>query len=374
MKKTNRDYRPFERALFKRLLRNLILALVIIFGFYYLFWKGRGGDILVDMVCSFLNVSESTALSGYQYLIRDNAPLLFILSTTLVFFILLLAMLRSFIGYFELINDGINALLLEDGQKIRLVPELASTENKLNTVKATLSERKHNIETANQKKDDMILYLAHDIRTPLTSVIGYLDLLAEDQVRSPEDQARYIAITRNKAGRLEELIEEFFQIAKAQSLSDSFGREELDLILLLRQIIDEFYPSLKKRGLEVAFSGPASLPVHAESILLMRALSNLLRNAVSYAPAGSIIRMNISADAKARRAEIALMNEAPLMTPLEISRLFEKFYRRDPSRSSRTGGSGLGLPIAKDILEMHGGDIRAYYEDGQIHFLVSLPL
>ena len=373
MKSEETNYKPFERALFRKLLRNMGLALLIIFGIYYVLWKNRGGDWFVYLVSRFFRISKYEAYMKYHYLLQNNETILFILSVTLTFFILLMVMLRSFMRYFEMINSGINALLSEDEQRISLVPELLATEDKLNTVKATLSDRKRDIETANQRKDDMILYLAHDIRTPLTSVIGYLDLLT-DGTSSGEDQKKYLSIARNKAARLEELIEEFFQIAKARSLSNSFDKQDLDLILLLRQIYDELYPSLMERTLLLQLESPDSLQIYANPLLLMRALTNLLKNAASYAPVGSTILLDVSVEDGTHQVHIHLQNGAPYMDSQEVSRLFEKFYRQDPSRSSRTGGSGLGLPIAREIIEMHDGTIDAYYSGGKLHFQVNLPL
>lgn len=373
MKSEETNYKPFERALFRKLLRNLGLALLIIFGIYYVIWKNRGGNWFVYLVSRFFRISEYEAYMKYHYLFQNNETILFILSVTVTFFILLMVMLRSFMRCFEMINSGINALLSDDEQRISLVPELLATEDKLNTVKITLSERKRDIETANQRKNNMILYLDHDIRTPLTSVIGYLDLLA-DGTSSREDQKKYLSIARNKADRLDELIEEFFQIAKARSLDDTFDKQELDLILLLQQIYDELYPSLKERNVHLESSGPESLRIHANPLLLMRALTNLLKNAVSYAPPGSTILLNVSAEDGPHFVHIHLHDDAPYMDSQVVSRLFEKFYRQDPSRSSRTGGSGLGLPIAREIIEMHDGTIDAYYSEGKLHFKMKLPL
>lgn len=179
------------------LIRNLMIAFLVIFLLYRMIWRRRGGDVIVQLLCRILHISEYEAVRRYSLIFRNYEPLFFIFSISLAFFTLLIVTLHAYLRYFEQINQGINALLLEDGGKISLPPELSSVESKLNTVRMTLAKRKHDIETQNQRKDDLILYLAHDIRTPLTSVIGYLDFLAQTQPLSETDQAKYLSIIAN---------------------------------------------------------------------------------------------------------------------------------------------------------------------------------
>ncbi len=375
MKKDSREYRSFEKKLFMILVRNLMIAFLVIFLLYRMIWRRRGGDVIVQLLCRILHISEYEAVRRYSLIFRNYEPLFFIFSISLAFFTLLIVTLHAYLRYFEQINQGINALLLEDGGKISLPPELSSVESKLNTVRMTLAKRKHDIETQNQRKDDLILYLAHDIRTPLTSVIGYLDLLAQTQPLSEADQAKYLSIIREKAYRLGDLVEEFFQITKAgYSPAEADTHVRMDLILLLQQIRDELYPLFKERSVSLKLLAPDALPVYGSPVLLMRAFSNLMKNAASYAPANTIVSLTVTQNQEEGKAGILIKNQADYMDEDEISRLFEKMYRRDPSRSSKTGGSGLGLPIAKEILEIHGGTIRAYYKAGELCFMMILPL
>ncbi len=375
MRNNSREYRSFEKKLFMILIRNLMIAFLVIFLLYKLIWKRRGGDVMVKLLCMIHHISEYEAIRTYNYIFRNYEPLFFIFSISLTFFVLLMVTLHAYLKYFEFINQGINSLLLEDNRKIALPPELSSIESKLNTVRMTLAIRKHDIEVQNQHKDDLILYLAHDIRTPLTSVIGYIDLLAQTQPLPEADQKKYLSIVREKAYRLGDLVEEFFQITKVGcSLTESDMHVQIDLVLLLQQISDELYPLFKERNVRLEISAPETLPVYGSPILLMRAFSNLMKNAASYAPEKTVASLAAMQNHVEGRVEILIKNQADYMDENEISRLFEKMYRCDPSRSSKSGGSGLGLPIAKEILELHGGTIRAYYMNDELCFMVTLPL
>ena len=185
-------------------------------------------------------------------------------------------------GYFREVNQGIESLLADDEKQIQLSPEMLPFERKLNSVKQTLAERKMETALAEQRKDELVMYLAHDIRTPLTSVIGYLNLLEEDPNMPPEQRAARVHIVLEKAYRLETMVNEFFEITKYKSQKITLSKETIDLYYMLVQLSDELSPVLAPRGNTVTLHLDENLTIEADPEKLARVFNNILKNAASY--------------------------------------------------------------------------------------------
>ena len=274
--------------------------------------------------------------------------------------------------YFEEINQGIETLLADDENQIRLSPEMLPFERKLNTVKRTLAERKAETALAEQRKDELVMYLAHDIRTPLTSVIGYLNLLEEEPDMPAEQRAKRVHIALEKAYRLETMINEFFEITRYNSQQITLSKETIDLYYMLVQLSDELSPVFAPRGNTVALHLAEDLTVEADPEKLARVFSNILKNAASYSYPHTEI--TISAEKSEHEVIIQFQNSGEDIPGEALASLFDKFYRADKSRSSDTGGTGLGLAIAKEIVVLHGGTISAASKNHVVTFIISLPL
>lgn len=275
-------------------------------------------------------------------------------------------------GYFREVNQGIESLLADDEKQIQLSPEMLPFERKLNSVKQTLAERKMETALAEQRKDELVMYLAHDIRTPLTSVIGYLNLLEEDPNMPPEQRAARVHIALEKAYRLETMVNEFFEITKYKSQKITLSKETIDLYYMLVQLSDELSPVLAPRGNTVTLHLDENLTIEADPEKLARVFNNILKNAASYSfPHTEIV---ISAEKLEHEVIIRFQNSGEDIPNEALASLFNKFYRVDQSRSSDTGGTGLGLAIAKEIVTLHGGAISASRKNHVVTFTVSLPL
>lgn len=275
-------------------------------------------------------------------------------------------------GYFREVNQGIESLLADDEKQIQLSPEMLPFERKLNSVKQTLAERKMETALAEQRKDELVMYLAHDIRTPLTSVIGYLNLLEEDPNMPPEQRAARVHIVLEKAYRLETMVNEFFEITKYKSQKITLSKETIDLYYMLVQLSDELSPVLAPRGNTVTLHLDENLTIEADPEKLARVFNNILKNAASYSfPHTEIV---ISAEKLEHEVIIRFQNSGEDIPNEALASLFNKFYRVDQSRSSDTGGTGLGLAIAKEIVTLHGGAISASSKNHVVTFTVSLPL
>lgn len=224
---------------------------------------------------------------------------------------------------------------------------------------------------AEQRKNDLVVYLAHDLKTPLTSVIGYLTLLQDEPQISTELRARYTGIALHKAERLEDLINEFFDITRFSLTHLELERRPLDLTRMLAQIASEFEPVLREKELTCALDLPPRLTVDADPDKLARVFDNLLRNAGHYSFPGSTVRIAGRQDGDA--VTLTFENEGRTIPPEKLDRLFEQFFRLDSSRGTGSGGAGLGLAIARQIVEAHGGAITAASARNTVTFTVTLP-
>ena len=216
------------------------------------------------------------------------------------------------------------------------------------------------------------MYLAHDIRTPLTTVIGYLSLLHEAPDMPEQQKEKYVKVALNKAERLEKLINELFEITKYNAHTAIIKKETVDLHCLIAQVIDEIYPTLSANGNTAVFTAEDNLSVNADPEKLARVFSNLLRNAASYSYPQTEI--TISAKRLEHDIQITFENHGKTIPQEQLNSIFEKFNRLDDARLSNTGGAGLGLSIAEEIIHLHGGKITASSQNETIDFVITLPL
>ena len=244
-------------------------------------------------------------------------------------------------------------------------------EQKLNTLKLTLEKREQEAKLAEQRKNDFVMYLAHDIKTPLTSVIGYLSLLDEASDMPAEQQEKYIRITLDKAIHLERLIDEFFEITRYKLQTIKLTKKHIDLYYMLVQITDEFYHQLAANGKQVVIHAPEDLTVFADPDKLARVFNNILKNAVAYSEDNSVI--DITAGHSGDMVSIVFKNAGSIPKG-KLASIFDKFYRLDDARSSGKGGAGLGLAIAKEIVISHGGRLYADSDETHASFTVELPV
>ena len=256
-------------------------------------------------------------------------------------------------------------------EPIRLPASMKSVEDQLNLAREEALRAQRAAREAEQRKNDLVVYLAHDLKTPLTSVIGYLTLLRDEPQLSPELRARYTGIALDKAERLEELINEFFEITRFNLSHLELEKQPVDLCRMLQQVVSEFAPMLGERDLTCALELPPSLEYDCDPDKLARVFDNLLRNACHYSTPGSVVR--ISGGEEGDSIVLRFLNSGRTIPPEKLARIFDQFFRLDSSRATRTGGAGLGLAIAKEILTLHGGTITAWSREDQVCFQVTLP-
>ena len=365
------DYRAFQRKIMERFCAIALIAFFLVIVLYVLILQQRVGNWIVDLLKFFMRIEEEEALLLYYYYFREYKEVFFSVVMIAVFAFLLWQLFRWMTRYFIEIDHGIDALLAEDENEMHLSPEMMPFEKKLNTVKQTLSRRKAEAQLAEQRKDDLVMYLAHDIRTPLTSVIGYLNLLEEEPDMSVKQRAEYVQITLDKAYRLEKMIDEFFEITRYNLQQIELSKDSIDLYYMLVQLSDELSPVLAARGNSVVLKADENLTVYADADKLVRVFGNIMKNAASYSYSNTEIV--ITAEKTEEQLTIFFQNKGETIPDEKLALLFDKFYRLDVSRISDTGGTGLGLAIAKEIVSLHGGRICAASENEVNTFSVVLP-
>lgn len=313
-------------------------------------------------------------LDNIYELVFERAYFIFIIfGTTLIIVLsLLYKLLNKIFSYVFAVSESADKLFDKNVEYINLPPEMVEVEKKLNHFKTEAIKNERLARENEQKKDELIVYLAHDIKTPLTSMIGYLSLLSEIKDMPQEQRNRYIDIALDKSYRLEYLINELFDVARFNLEKIVLEKEEINLNLMLEQIADDFYPTLKEMNKKINFTSDEKTILYADPDKLSRVFNNLIKNAVNYSKENTDI--DISILNKENQATVKITNKGKQIPKEKLDKIFEKFYRLDSSRTSKTGGSGLGLAIAKKIVELHGGRIYAESDMKETTFSVILPI
>lgn len=224
-----------------------------------------------------------------------------------------------------------------------------------------------------KSKDELITNVSHDLRTPLTSIIGYLGLIEDKQYRSEEDILKYTHIAYEKAKQMKNLVDDLFEFTKVQQHGAPVNIMKVDLNQLLEQLTASFELEAQRRQIEISSSVvPQPLMIEADPEKLGRVFSNLVSNAFKYGNGASYIK--ITAKQEGSRVVVKVANDGTPIPHEALSHLFERFYRAEASRSRATGGTGLGLAIVKSIVDLHHGTVTAVSNDRETAFIVTLPL
>lgn len=370
--KIGNDFKQLQTTIFLRTAIILIVAVVIIFIIYNGFFQGHFANAVVGFLNRFIYDDYEAALEVYQRVVRNYRDLYILVAILSVFLIILRIYLKGFTKYFNEINRGIDALIEENSGDIVLPSELTAIEKKINHIKHTLEQRKLAAELSEQRKNDLVVYLAHDLKTPLTSVIGYLTLLRDENKISEELREKYLSISLEKAEHLEDLINEFFEITRFNLSNITLEYSRVNLTRMLEQLTYEFKPMFLEKNLKCELEIAPDTMIKCDVNKMQRVFDNLLRNAVNYSFDDSTIHITVKQNGE--NLCIQFTNCGNTIPKEKLVRIFEQFYRLDVARSSRSGGAGLGLAVAKEIVELHNGTITAKSENEQIEFTVTLPL
>jgi signal transduction histidine kinase len=277
-------------------------------------------------------------------------------------------------GYIEELADSL--LVISQGKldhrvEVRGEDELGSLARNINRMAEELQANIERERQAEKTKNELITNVSHDLRTPLTSVLGYLRLLKDHPAGGP-DQQEYTRIAYEKAEHLKRLVEDLFEYTTLSGQGVQLYRQTICMNELLEQLVEEYVPLAEEQQLIFCKALPDErLYVSVDPEKFVRVLENLFSNAIKYGKKPGSIDVTLASEAGGIRLSVA--NKADEMAPEALNRLFERFYRVEQSRSRKTGGSGLGLAIVKSIVELHGGRIQADYRDGVLSFHIWLP-
>jgi two-component system sensor histidine kinase VanS len=371
--KRKNDYTKLKRKVFYQMLLIIFAAAATVILLRLVIQRNFSvSDSIVRFLMNTFYLRESDAVIIYRYTFLNNYSVI----TSIVILIFLVILLRFtiswFTKYFDEVSAGMDKLVEESEDEITLSPELDFMENKLNQIKNNLAKQKKAALDAEQRKNDLVVYLAHDIKTPLTSVIGYLSLLDEAPDMPPEQKAKYVGVTLEKAYRLEQLINEFFEITRFNLQTIVLNKEKINLLFMLQQMADEFYPMLTPQGKQMSVNIHGDLTLWGDADKLARVFNNILKNAIAYSYENSVI--DIYAKQQDKKMVITFTNQGNPIPQAKLETIFEKFYRLDSARSTNTGGAGLGLAIAQEIVMAHDGTISVESNKENTTFTVKLPL
>ncbi len=316
-------------------------------------------------------------LHGNPFHMSKTGTLFFAVFTValgiILFITYFLLLTKKFVNYIKEIAEGISEISLgnlDNRIEIKNGDEFALIADKLNQMADDIKKIMENERRSEYAKNELITSVAHDLRTPLTSIIGYLDLVSSKKL-DEDTRKKYVEISYSKSKRLEKLIEDLFTYTKFNFGEVKPSYTEVDMVKLIDQLLDEFYPSFTENQLEYEFkTSHFSAIITADGDLLARAFANLISNAIKYGKAGKSILLDLNKYENS--VVISITNYGEIIPKKDLELIFRRFYRVESSRSSETGGSGLGLAIAHSIVVMHGGTIKAESETTGTVFTVTL--
>lgn len=279
--------------------------------------------------------------------------------------------MRKPLRYLDELAVVAGELTVPTEQPIVLPVAMKEIQDELNMVREQALHNTRIAKEAEQRKNDLIVYLAHDLKTPLTSVIGYLTLLRDETQISDGLRQKYLAISLDKAERLEDLINEFFEITRFNLSQLTLEPSRINLSRMLEQLVFEFQPMLAEKKLQCNLQAAPNLTLVCDANKIQRVFDNLLRNAVNYSFVDSTVQIIVAQTEN--RIQIDFINRGNTIPAEKLQRIFEQFYRLDTARSTKSGGAGLGLAIARQIAELHGGSLTASSADDWIDFTLAIP-
>lgn len=322
---------------------------------------------------------EDTPMIAYRDLstyrdLKVFKPVVAVIIYVIGLFVITLLFMRRPVRAVDSIADALASPGLTKGDPVELPKNLKTTQSELELLQMRIIRDEMAAKAAEERKNELVTYLAHDIRTPLTSVRGYLELISEADGMSAERQREFAGRALLKADRLESLVEELFEITRYNMQNIPIERENLDVGLLCQQIAEEFYPQAQSRDLAIEVDAEEGLTAFWDSSRMGRVLENILKNAMVHGSANSTVIIRAMPDGQDGDAIIlSVSNQGKEISPEHLEHIFDRFYRGDTARGQATGGAGLGLAIAKEIVEAHGGEIKAESEGGLTTFTIRLP-
>ncbi len=320
-------------------------------------------------------IMEITLLPTYSNIYTELPNILGVGVALFWFVWIIIYFTSNKIFYIEYISNCLGEIATGDlDYQIEIVgtDELAQVASDIMYMQAEIKEQIEAQKEAERSKNELITNVAHDLRTPLTSIIGYLSLVKDSQFNNEEEQQKYISIAYEKADKLKSLIGNLFEFTKLNNNSIILNKNKVSIASLINQLVEEILPMADEKEVSIKCSfGTNDSTILVDASQIIRVIENLIENAIKYTGEGETIFIKLEGTEK--NISLKILNRCHNMSNIEINQLFERFYRTDKSRNSSTGGSGLGLAIAKQIVELHDGKIKASIHEDMICFEIILP-
>lgn len=272
----------------------------------------------------------------------------------------------------EKITQAVGHLQEEHPAEITLPGDWGEIENQLNEIRRNVERNKERAREAEQQKNDMVMYMAHDLKTPLTSVIGYLTLLRDEPELPAGTREKYTGIALNSAQRLEELLNEFFEITRYNFSHMVLNLTRVNMSVMVEQMLYEFKPVFQQKGLDFEFVSQPEIFVQCDVERMERVFDNLLKNVLNYSFPNTKILVRLEQQSLAGMI-LVVENQGKTIPKEKLEGIFDQFFRLDSSRDSKTGGTGLGLAVVKEIVQLHKGTVACESENERIRFIVRIP-
>ena len=364
----------------------LFVGIILCVGLYYFVDRVLNGSFVEWFEGNYMITQEQYIPEANSYgLVRQpsyselKTLLFWIFTGNLVFWLIVILVVSHFRAKAAVrkavtkISKTIHEFMQSEKDAADLFPkEYAEISTQMVEIKSIMRQHEQILKDEANRKNDLIAYLAHDLKTPLTSVIGYLSLLGEAVDMPTQQREKYVNITLDKAKRLEALINEFFEITRYNLQSIELEKETSHLFYMMVQMTDEFYPLLHAHRNSTELNFDEDLTLYGDATQLARVFNNILKNAIAYSYPDTVIK--IWAKRTDKNVQIYFQNKGKTIPAHKLEMIFEKFFRLDEARASNTGGAGLGLAIAKEIITLHNGTITANSQDELTTFYVTLPI
>jgi signal transduction histidine kinase len=327
--------------------------------------------------------SKGFILTGCYHL-RDNYYMYFIykgvghddgfslLFGIIAFIVLFFAFTRSRIAYISKIEASVRRIA--QGDLSCRVP--LKFNNELRELAEGINYMAESLENNDEKKSEFLTNISHDLRTPLTTILGYVDMIKQDSRLLNDEHNKYIDIINRKGLFLKKMLDDFFEISKISSKDMQLEKQNINLNELIMQAVYEEVDVLKENDLEVSISlEQTPIYITGDSNLLYRAVNNLINNAKRYSRINTEIQVKIYEEKTNENNYVVIsISNIPKdnINAYEIDNFFERLYKKDLSRNSK--GSGIGLTIAKNIAELHNGNIKAEIIGERLFFKFYIPI
>ncbi|NFL85011.1 HAMP domain-containing histidine kinase [Clostridium botulinum] len=331
--------------------------------------------ILIIISIVFKGYPNIQEYIGKDYFISINAFYIISFLGIAIFLITFVSLVNRKVKYIKFLTKEVKVIKDEGfGKTIKVKgkDELSELCQSINDMSLELRKKIDNEKIIEKNKNELITSVSHDLRTPLTSIIGYVDLLKKNEFNDKEKFDNYIEVIDERTKSLNRLINELFEYTKLTSHDIKLNYSRLEIVSLIEQMVGEYTPIFNKENLEVVKDiTDKDIFINADIEKIVRVLENLLTNAIKYSVKNSKVLIKLFEEND--YVVVSVSNKAKDITENDLKNIFERFYKVDKSRKEQDS-TGLGLSIVKRIVELHNGEIDVNLNEDIIEFKISLPL